>query len=289
MMIADSIPTSGWVFSTYEPFARYGTNYYGLRGRISILSEAFSHDPFARRIASTYDFVAEILSYVAEHKTEVIELGKRSDAKVASWANDPPTSPKLALRSRMDTTRIEPVRVEMIAPLTDSTKREMGMGNRQRTGVVKLVKMPVMASFAPTITSTLPYAYAFDAKTAVAIRPVLALHGITIEKLTTAATVTAQSFTIDSVMDRGQSESARRMRDAPGIWSSASTRTLPVGSYIVRASQPFGLLAFYLLEPQGDDGLLQWGFFEGLIAPHADFPVMRITRPTTLHTSPARN
>ena len=75
-IIADSIPTSGWVFSTYEPFARYGTNYYGLRNRISILSEAFSHDPFARRVASTYDFVSEILSYVAEHTTEIIALGQ---------------------------------------------------------------------------------------------------------------------------------------------------------------------------------------------------------------------
>ena len=61
-MIADSIPTSGWVFSTYEHFPRYGTNYYGLRGRLSILSEAFSHDPFPRRVSSTYAFVSEILS-----------------------------------------------------------------------------------------------------------------------------------------------------------------------------------------------------------------------------------
>jgi hypothetical protein len=51
-MIADSIP-SGYAFSTYESLARYGTNYYGLRNRIAILSEAFSHDPMARRVAST--------------------------------------------------------------------------------------------------------------------------------------------------------------------------------------------------------------------------------------------
>ena len=75
-MIADSIPTSGWAFSTYESLARYGTNYYGLRNRIAILSEAFSHDPFARRVASTYDFVSEILSYLAEHKTEIMNLGE---------------------------------------------------------------------------------------------------------------------------------------------------------------------------------------------------------------------
>ncbi|HMA25923.1 MAG TPA: M14 family metallopeptidase, partial [Gemmatimonadaceae bacterium] len=117
-IIADSIPTGGWAFSTYESLARYGTNYYGLRNRIGILSEAFSHDPFARRVASTYDFVSEILSYLAEHKTEIMNLGTQGDAKVAAWAKNPATSPPLALKSRMDTTRIEDVRVEMIAPLT---------------------------------------------------------------------------------------------------------------------------------------------------------------------------
>ncbi len=146
-IIADSIPASGWVFSTYEPFARYGTNYYGLRNRVAILSEAFSHDPFARRVASTYDFVSEILSYTAAHKAEIMAIGPAGDAKVAKWANAPGSSPALSLRSRMDTTRIEDVRVEEVLPLTDSTKREAGLGNRQRTGIIKLVRMPVMASF----------------------------------------------------------------------------------------------------------------------------------------------
>jgi hypothetical protein len=288
-IIADSIPTSGWAFSTYEPFARYGSNYYGLRGRLSILSEAFSHDPFARRVASTYDFVSEVLSYVAEHRTEIAEIERQADAKVASWGNNPGTSPPLALRTHMDTTRVEDVRVEMIAPLTDTTKREPGMGNRQRTGVIKLVKMPVMASFAATTTSTLPFAYAFDATAAAAIRPILALHGIQVERLTSPVSVVAESFTIDSVSDRGQSESARRMRDAPGVWSSAVQQSLPTGSYVVRASQPSGLLAYYLLEPEGEDGLLQWGFFEGLVAPHSRYPVVRIVKPATLRTSPAKN
>jgi len=48
------------------------------------------------------------------------------------------------------------------------------------------------------------------------------------------------------------------------------------------------LLAFYLLEPQGDDGLLQWGFFEGRLAPHAPYPVLRIIRPATLGTSSSK-
>jgi hypothetical protein len=293
MMVADSIPTAGWAFSTYEPFARYGTNYYGLRGRLSILSEAFSHDPFARRVASTYDFVSEILSYVAERKTDVFRVEWRADSSVARWAADPGSSPPLGLRSRMDTTRTEAIRVEMIKPLTDSSKREMGMGNRQRTGIIKLVTMPVMASFTPTVTNTLPFAYAFDARTAAQLRPVLALHGIRLERLSAPATVTVESFHIDSVIDRGLSESARRMRDAPGSWNSPAPRSLPSGTYVVRAGQPYGLLAFYLLEPQGDDGLLQWGFFESVLPPHGsttvEYPVLRIVKPATLRTSPAKN
>jgi hypothetical protein len=287
-MIADSIPTSGWAFSSYEPYARYGSNYYGLRGRLSILSEAFSHDPFARRVASTYDFVSEALSYVAEHRKAVIALGAKADAQMAAWARDPAKAPTLAVRSEMDTTRFEEVRVEVIRPLTDSTKREPGMGARERTGIVKLVRMPMMVSFRPTLTNTLPFAYAFDAKTAAALRPILDLHGIKVERLSSAARVSAQSFAIDSVTDRGQSESARRMRNAPGRWSGATVQTLSAGTYVVRAGQPYGLLAFYLLEPENDDGLLSWGFFEGMVGTQSKYPVIRVTQPVTLRTTTAK-
>jgi hypothetical protein len=289
MMIADSIPSSGWVFSTYESLARYGTNWYGLRNRIAILSEAFSHDPFARRVASTYDFVSEILSYMAEHKSEVMNLGKQGDARVMAWGRNPASSPKLSLRSRMDTTRIEDVRVEEIVPLADSTKREPGMGMRQRTGIIKNVRMPVMASFTPTLTSTLPFAYAFDEKTAKAILPILKLHGVQVEQLTGQAIVSAQSFTVDSVIERGRSETPRMMKDVGGTWNHTAGQTLAKGTYIVRAAQPFGLLAFYLLEPESEDGLMQWSFYDGIVTPHADFPVLRITKPASLKSKPVRD
>jgi hypothetical protein len=288
-IIADSIPTSGWAFSTYESLARYGTNYYGLRNRIGILSEAFSHDPFARRVASTYDFVSEILSYLAERKTEIMNLGKQGDAKVVGWAKNPASSPPLALKSRMDTTRVEDVRVEMIVPLTDSTKREPGMGARQRTGVIKLVRMPVMASFTPTLTSTLPFAYAFDANAAQDILPVLKMHGIAVDQLDAPATASVQSFRVDSVIDRGRSETSRMLKDVDGAWNDANSRTLPAGSYFVRAGQPYGLLAFYLLEPQSEDGLAQWSFFDNILAAHNDFPITRVTKPMTVRSHPVRD
>ena len=284
-MIADSIP-SGWSFRTYDYLPCYGSNYYGLRGRLSILSEAFSHDPFPRRVASTYAFVSEILSYLGERSGEIIALRQTADSSVAAWANDPGSSPPLALQARMDTTRIEDVRVEEVVPLTDSTQAEVGMGTRQRTGIIRLVRMPVMASFAPTLTSTLPFAYAFDAAAADSLRPILAIHGIQVEELTSPATITAQGFAIDSIIDGGQRETPRNLKSLTGRWNAPASRTLPAGTYIVRAGQPYGLLAFFLLEPESADGLTS--YLSAVMAAGREYPVIRITAQETLTTRPLR-
>jgi hypothetical protein len=125
--------------------ARYGTNYYG-RATIAIRAKR-SRTSVRAPCRIDVRLRERILSYTAEHGREILALGRDGDAKVASWAAHPGTSPALSLKSRMDTTRMEDVRVEQVVPLTDSTKREAGLGSRQRVGVVKLVRMPVMASF----------------------------------------------------------------------------------------------------------------------------------------------
>jgi hypothetical protein len=64
---------------------------------------------------------------------------------------------------------------------------------------------------------------------------------------------------------------------------------LPAQSYVVRAGQPRGLAAFYLLEPESEDGLAQWSFLDGVLAAHADFPIARITKPVTLKSRAPRD
>jgi hypothetical protein len=205
---------------------------------------------------------------------------------VAAWANNPGSSPPLALQARMDTTRIEAVRVEQVAPLTDSANAEAGMGNRQRTGIIHLVRMPVMASFAPVLTRTLPFAYAFDAAAADSLRPILAVHGLQVEQLSAPATVMAQGFVIDSIIDNGRRETPRNLKELTGTWTASASRTLPAGTFIVRAGQPRGLAAFYFLEPESDDGLMS--YLDAVMVAGREYPVIRITGRTTLNTRPVR-
>ena len=43
---------------------------------------------------------------------------------------------------------------------------------------------------------------------------------------------------------------------------SKATYQAQKGDYILKMNQPLSHLAFYLLEPQSDDGLVNWNFFD---------------------------
>lgn len=79
------------------------------------------------------------------------------------------------------------------------------------------------------------------------------------------------------------------MRHGGGRWSTPNERTLPVGTNVVRAGQAYGLLAFYLLEPESEDGLTQWSCYDNIVAARSDFPVVRITEPVTFRSHAVRN
>ena len=70
----------GWPlknFYTYNHHPRYLVNNFGLRNRMAILSEAFSHERFYQRINSTYHFVNEILNYTNTHSDEILRSIKK--------------------------------------------------------------------------------------------------------------------------------------------------------------------------------------------------------------------
>jgi hypothetical protein len=61
-----------------------------------------------------------------------------------------------------------------------------------------------------------------------------------------------------------------------GHEASYEVRDLGEDTLIVRTAQPLGLLAMYLLEPESDDGLVTWNFFDAWLAPGREFPVLAL-------------
>jgi len=267
----------GWY--TYEPYPRYGTNYYGLRGRISILSEAFSHDPFERRVKSTYAFVHEILDVAAERGAEITALSRRADSTTTAWGRNPTAAPKIPLRSEMTRTPSQQdVIVEQLVRTGDSSRTQPGVPRGlRRTGHFITERMPVYDRFTPTLERTLPYAYAIPAGEADAVR-LLHLHGIVVEQLTHDWSANVQLFTVDSMRIAPRPFQGHHEVQLTGRWQPAH-RALAAGSYIVETAQPLGILAFYLLEPETDDGLVTWNVFDPRLSAGAEFPIWRVEEP----------
>jgi hypothetical protein len=60
--------------------------------------------------------------------------------------------------------------------------------------------------------------------------------------------------------------------------------TVPAGSLFVPANQPLARLAFYLLEPESDDGLVTWNIIEEGLAAGQTYPIYRVTDARRLTT-----
>jgi hypothetical protein len=284
--VAQDSADRGWY--TYDHRPRFGTNYMGLRGRIAVLGEAYSHDPFARRVGATYSFVYELLSLVAENGDDILDLSNEADRRATGWGTLPASSPAVPIRAALPAraVRREPVLVEQLERTSDtSTVTEAGVpGGLRRTGRVRAMTMPVYDRFAPTLGRRLPFAYALGPEQEAAVR-VLRLHGMVVERLDAATPTQVEQFIVDSVVRATRPFQRHHEVRVAGRWANGS-RTLPAGTVVVRTGQPLSILAAYLLEPESDDGLTTWNVFDAALRVGEAHPVTRIAQPVAGRVTP---
>jgi hypothetical protein len=248
-------PPAEW--RTYEHTPRFGTNYYALRGRISVLSEAYSHDTFEKRVRSTYAFVRELLSLVAERRASIIALTRQSDEALRQGTVALDAVP---VRATLGQAPVDaPVVYEEIERTGDSTRYEAGMPpGARRTGRFRTATMKIFDRFTPTLTRPAPWGYAIAASDTSALN-LIRMHGLEVSRLTSEWRGDAgPQFVIDSTVIAPQVFEGHRLVRLVGRWEPGRPVTLANGTLVVRTAQPLGVLAMYLLEPESDDGLVAW-------------------------------
>jgi hypothetical protein len=273
--ITDTVK-SGWY--TYDHRPRFGTNYFGLRQRISILSEAYSHDPFERRVKSTYAFVNELLSLVAERGTYIRAL--ESVAEVEFTRGD--FNAAIPIRSRLTTApRSLPVTFEVMAHAGDSSLTQPGVPRGfRRTGVMRTQTMPVYDRFEPELSRTIPRAWLIPASDTAAIA-LLRLHGIRVDRPASGMTsVRISQFAIDSLHAQPKEFQGHHEMQLYGSWRDTTAR-IPDDMLMVRGEQSQSVAALYMLDPESDDGLVTWNVFDRELAPGKIFPVWRVLAGTS--------
>jgi len=272
-LTADTSVHEGW--ATYDSRPRFGTNYYGIRGRIGILSEAYSHDSLSKRIASTYAFVNEILSLVAEKGSAVRSLTARADSQPLAWGRSPDSLQIVAIRSEIAVPRTIGVIREDLEKTGDSSLTQPGVPRgERRTGKFRTIRMPVYDRFRSTLDRTAPAAYVV-APQDTAVVTLLRLHGIRVDRSDSAWTARGETFVIDSIIMAQRAFQGHHEVRLKGRWERGM-QTLPPKSFIVSTAQPRGALAVYLLEPESEDGFTTWNLLDGDIRKGGRYPVTRI-------------
>jgi hypothetical protein len=271
--VPESTAKEGW--ATYDARPRFGTNYYGMRGRIAILAEAYSHDPLERRISATYTFVSEILSLVGERGASIRSLSERASGQPLAWGRAPDSLQMVPIRSELVLTpsTVDVIR-EAVEPTGDSSVTEPGMKRGfRRTGRFTPVRMPVFDRFTSALDRIPPAAYVVAPGDTAIVR-LLRTHGIRVERSDSAWSARGEAFTIDSVIAATRLFQARRETRVQGKWDRA-LQSFPAGSFIVSTAQPLGTLVVYLLEPESEDGFATWNFFARL-KKGEKFPVRKV-------------
>jgi hypothetical protein len=257
----------GW--RTFEHVPRFNNNYVGIRNRIGILSEAYSNATFEDRIKATYYFVTEVLDYAYKHATEIKRTVEQADRTSI-------VGQQLATRASITQTG------KPITLLDGDVVREVnpysGDTIYRRADVIKPVQTLEFGTFDPTDQTTAPRAYYVPPTWAARVTPQLDQHGVRHRVLRRDSTIQVERFRIDSTTVSARPFQNHRERTLFGAYEAGSSTTLPAGTIVIDVNQPLGRLAFLLLEPRSDDGLVDWNFLDPEIATEKYYPIVRSMR-----------
>jgi hypothetical protein len=249
---------------SFDSRPRFNNNYIGLRNRIALLSEAYAYASFRDRILATSRFVEESLNFIHANAQRIRQTVEAADAK-------PIVGTELALRAQL-------ARGGEVEILLGETVQEKHPQDGHIMELRKDVKLPERmveyGTFEATHTERVPSAYYIPASLTNAVETLRA-HGVRTTTLTKPERMLVEEFQIETNVAAERPFQGHRERTITGKWVSAE-RELPAGTIQVDVKQPLGRLAFYLIEPQSDDGLVNWNHIDAALGDDVRvYPIVR--------------
>lgn len=243
---------------TYNHHPRYLVNQFGLRNKMAILSETFAHDKFYQRIQSAHKFALEILHYCHQHGRTIQAINAKSARSTVELIQTQAGQFQRGVRfKRVPEEKLLHLRTYEYLSYQDST----GATKYARTHeIITVDSVKNYSAFAPTVEATVPRGYVIPA-TLGSIVTQLRAHGIQVQQLSTLKEFSGEAFMVDSLSIASRPFEHHNMVQLHGKFE-AQTHLATAGDYVVDLAQPLAFLIFYLLEPQSDDGLVTWNFFD---------------------------
>jgi hypothetical protein len=235
--------------SLWNPSPRFSNGYGDARHLPTILIENHSLKPYKQRVLGTYVMLEQTLKTVAQNSTKL---------KSAIYADKYRNSSQLALTWQ---TEVLPQGFDFKGiDYRIETSLISGTDVVRWTGEPKLyVNIPVVANTKADIIVSRPVAYYIPPQWTTVIER-LSLHGIRMTRLEKSTHIAAQQYQFSDPSFSSADYEGHQTVTATTSTSKVNAQ-LPPGTVRIATDQPLGDLAMLLLEPQAEDSLFYWGFF----------------------------
>jgi hypothetical protein len=278
------IPDSGWISYASEP--RYLVNYVGVRNRLAILNENYVYADFTTRVWGSYYLLKAILDYASINKSKIQTLLKEADNHLIKRNEVSGSIDSFAIQYEG---RPTPELITIKAIEADTIPGVKGYWRYKQSDRHRTVTVPYIADYYPTKNIPIPYAYLISVPEKEVLDN-LKKHGIKVEKLNEKQSLEVEGFRIDDLKPERRLNQGHYTNSVKGEFVK-ETKDFPAGTYFVKTNQKLGNLAAYLLEPQSDDGLLLWNFFDKYLVPqwgegYYPYPVYKLLEKKDLSSTP---
>lgn len=256
--------SKGWPpkdFYTYNHHPRYLVNQFGLRNRMAILSETFAHDKFYDRINAAHKFALEILEYTNTHGKQMQAINAQAEAATINTIKTQAGKIKNGVRYKMvPTTTPLNLRTYDYFTYQDSSNKTQYVRSHN---IISVPNVNNYSAFEATEEATVPRGYIIPAELTPIVEH-LRKHGVIVEQLASEQEFSGEVFMIEQLEVYDYVFEHHNMISLKGAFKT-NKRRFKKGAYKVDLAQPLANLIFYMLEPQSDDGLVTWNFFDKVL------------------------
>ena len=277
-------PEKGWILDASEP--RYMSNYFGIRNRLGILNENYVYADYKSRVIGCYYLIHSLLDYSSSHNSEIKNMLHDADNRTVTRGVNPAVTDSFAIEYKV---RAAPEKVKVRTYEADLVTDANGRRSYKKSDRQDDVTIPYLIDYYPTKSVRFPFAYILTVKDP-DILSLLKKHGIRLEALSKSYGIEVESFEISELKGAARLNQGHYTNSVKGKYQK-ETIDFPAGTLIVRTAQPLANVAAYLLEPQSNDGLMVWNFFDKYLVPqwglgYNAYPVYKIMDSTDLKTNP---
>ena len=244
---------AGIVNSPANP--RLSTGYSAIQNRICLLVEAHSLKPYADRVYSTRDMNQSVLEYLNDHHEALLDRNRFADENtILEYSqNKKPFPISVTLKAEAETVQFKGFRsYEEESPIS-------GNAVIHYTKEPEEFELPLYSQGEIAQTVIVPEGYYVPPEYA-HIANHLRLHGVVIDRLQSSCALQAERYRFRDV-SFAPAPYESRFRVNFGLETQREKVTLATTGFIVRTAQRSLRVILHLLEPEGPDSLVRWGFF----------------------------